>query len=483
MGLKITNRTETIASSGSGAIDLNLDSIGGGNVVLDGQSFPNAIGSANDVLTVSGGVLTWVAPAGGGVNLDSYRYTDVPAINPTGSGAGSLIIGDGADGSTFDNVVVIGNTASATGNNAVAVGRQADALGVNSTAIGENSDARGSSSVAVGDSATVNPSGASSGTAVGNGANVASLNATAIGNSAVVGATSNNSVAIGNAVNVGAGNANEVHIGTSATNKFRLKADGTLSVEDTLNYETLVTVDDDIPNKKYVDDNSIGSLLADPSPQISATLDTNGNNISFDNGSLIQDNFGNEQLRFLAPSSVAVNFVELTNGTAGNAPQFVAAGETNVDLRLSGKGTGVITVPAGYETNVTNGDDIPNKQYVDDITKVYRIGHTYAISGEIKVPAGDTDFIIPFFYSAATGQTASIVKARHSINGGTSATVKLQRNGADITGYTSITVNTTPSDTTQTQALSDNDEIALVVTAVSAAPMNMNFTIFIEYTQ
>lgn len=116
-------------------------------------------------------------------------------------------------------------------------------------------------------------------------------------------------------------------------------------------------------------------------------------------------------------------------------------------------------------------------------TKLYRVGHTYAISGEIKVPSGDTDFIIPFFYSAVTGQTANIVKARHSINSGTSATVKLQRNGGDITGYTGITVNTTPSDTTQTQALSDNDEIALVVTAVSGTPTNMNFTIFIELTQ
>ena len=52
MGLKITNRTETIAADGSGAVDLNLDSTGGGNVQLDGQPFPNAIGSENDLLTV-----------------------------------------------------------------------------------------------------------------------------------------------------------------------------------------------------------------------------------------------------------------------------------------------------------------------------------------------------------------------------------------------------------------------------------------------
>lgn len=115
--------------------------------------------------------------------------------------------------------------------------------------------------------------------------------------------------------------------------------------------------------------------------------------------------------------------------------------------------------------------------------KVFRQGHTYAISGEIKVPSGDTDFILPFFFSLATGQTANIIKARYSINSGTSVTAKLQRNGGDITGYTGISVTTTPTTTTQTQALSDDDEIALVVTAVSGTPTNMNFTIFIESTQ
>jgi hypothetical protein len=115
--------------------------------------------------------------------------------------------------------------------------------------------------------------------------------------------------------------------------------------------------------------------------------------------------------------------------------------------------------------------------------KVYRIGHTYAISGEIKVPSGDTDFIMPFPVSFATGQTASLIKARHSINSGTSVTAKLQKNGGDITGYIGITVNTTPSDTTQTESLSDNDELALVVTAVSGTPTNMSFTLFIEMTQ
>jgi len=119
----------------------------------------------------------------------------------------------------------------------------------------------------------------------------------------------------------------------------------------------------------------------------------------------------------------------------------------------------------------------------DVVTKVYRVGHSYLISGSIAIPSGETDFIVPFFVSLATGQTATLVKARHSINAGTSVTINLQRNGSTITGYSGVTVNTTPSNTTASQAISDDDEIALVVTGVSGSPFNLNFTIFIEYSQ
>lgn len=173
--------------------------------------------------------------------------------------------------------------------------------------------------------------------------------------------------------------------------------------------------------------------------------------------------------------------------TGAGAIDIIAGGVTlamQADLvqgRLIGRG-GASGTGAPELLTIGDGLSMAGTDLSAD-TKVYRVGHTYAISGEIKVPSGDTDFIIPFFYSAVAGQTANIVKARHSINSGTSATVKLTRNAGDITGYTGITVNTTPSDTTQTQALSDNDEIALVVTAVSGTPTNMNFTIFIELTQ
>ena len=114
---------------------------------------------------------------------------------------------------------------------------------------------------------------------------------------------------------------------------------------------------------------------------------------------------------------------------------------------------------------------------------VIRVGKTYAIAGEIKVPVGQTDFIIPFFVSLAGGQTADLVKARHQIQAGTSVTCKLQKNGVDVTGFTAISVTTTPADTNPTDVvLADNDELALVVTAVAGTPQNLTFTIFIEHT-
>ena len=113
---------------------------------------------------------------------------------------------------------------------------------------------------------------------------------------------------------------------------------------------------------------------------------------------------------------------------------------------------------------------------------VFRIGHTFGVSDTIKVATGDRDFIVPFFISLAAGQTATVVKARHRINSGTSANVKLTKNGSDLTGYTNITVNTTASDTTSSQALADNDLIALVVNSVTGTPKSISFTVFVEYS-
>jgi len=108
-----------------------------------------------------------------------------------------------------------------------------------------------------------------------------------------------------------------------------------------------------------------------------------------------------------------------------------------------------------------------------------RTSHTYTIPGDIAVAVGDVDYIPPFYVSLVQGQSAKLAKVRFKIKSGTSATCKLTKNGSDITGFTGITVGTTVAELTPTAvALADNDELGLVVTAISGSPKNLSFTIF-----
>lgn len=71
----------------------------------------------------------------------------------------------------------------------------------------------------------------------------------------------------------------------------------------------------------------------------------------FANGGFIADNNGNEQIKFATTAS-AVNEVTVTNAATGNGPTIAASGgDTNIDLNLSGKGTGVVRI---------NGEDVGN---------------------------------------------------------------------------------------------------------------------------
>ena len=132
----------------------------------------------------------------------------------------------------------------------------------------------------------------------------------------------------------------QLTITTGGTARLNVEANGTLNVANTVNYETLVTTDDDIPNKKYVDDaiaagsitfpllaTSLGSVTA---PTYSFSADTNTGIYSP----------GADQLSITTGGTARLN-VE-TNGTLN------VAGTTN------------------YESLVTADDDIPNKKYVDD---------------------------------------------------------------------------------------------------------------------
>jgi hypothetical protein len=78
-------------------------------------------------------------------------------------------------------------------------------------------------------------------------------------------------------------------------------------------------------------DSALQDLVDDTTPQLGGQLDVNGNAIG--DGT-------NELLKFEETAS-AVNEITIKNNATGNAPEIKATGDdTNIDLKLVGKGTG-----------------------------------------------------------------------------------------------------------------------------------------------
>jgi hypothetical protein len=99
---------------------------------------------------------------------------------------------------------------------------------------------------------------------------------------------------------------------------------------------------------------AISNVVEDTTPQLGGNLDTNSANILIDDAHFIADENGNEQLIFQTTSS-AVNQFDITNAATGNAPEIASTGgDTNIDLKLTPKGSGVVMIDGnvGIETGV-----------------------------------------------------------------------------------------------------------------------------------
>jgi len=120
---------------------------------------------------------------------------------------------------------------------------------------------------------------------------------------------------------------------------------------------------------------------------------------------------------------------------------------------------------------------------VNGLKKSVRIGHTYAIPGEIKIASGSTDFICGFRISLPNGQSATLSTVAFKLFDGT-ATLKLQKNGTDITGLTTLSVTSTLSTTTLSTpiTLADGDVINAVVVSVSGTPHCLEIDIYEDKT-
>lgn len=109
----------------------------------------------------------------------------------------------------------------------------------------------------------------------------------------------------------------------------------------------------------WTDSSVTFDIVNDTSPQLGGNLDTNSQNIIIDDAHYISDENNNEQLIFQTTAS-AVNELEITNATTGNAPSIGASGETNVDLKILPKGSGKVLVGTGSANTTISSNGAHN---------------------------------------------------------------------------------------------------------------------------
>ena len=120
-------------------------------------------------------------------------------------------------------------------------------------------------------------------------------------------------------------------------------------------------------------DTAFTEVSSDYSPQLSGILDTNGNDIIIDNGGALEDDSNNEYVKFVK-TATAVNEVSITNAATSGAPEISATGDdTNIDLKITPKGSGKLNLDGikfpnadGTADQVLVTDGAGNLSFVDN---------------------------------------------------------------------------------------------------------------------
>ena len=176
----------------------------------------------------------------------------------------------------------------------------------------------------------------------------------------------------------------------------------------------------------------IQNVVEDLSPQLGASLDTNGRYIKFDDNTGINDHLNNEQLIFREVVS-PVNYFEMTQAVTGEAVILSVAGDdANVDLAITPKNSGNLLLDG---LSWPNADGTANYAIVTDG------------SGTLSFASVGTGAEIAFFeYTATAGQT-TFSGADDNANTlvYTAGLVYVYKNGVllqDTTDYTATTGST-----------------------------------------
>jgi hypothetical protein len=139
-------------------------------------------------------------------------------------------------------------------------------------------------------------------------------------------------------------------------------------------------------------------VVGDTTPQLGGQLDVNGNSLG--DGTL-------ELLKFSETAS-AVNELTITNAATGNGPQLSATGDdTNIDLKLTAKGTGAIVATGDVVPEANGTRDLGSASnrwaniYTSDLNLNNGIGNYTIVEGEDDL----------FLYNNRSGKTYKFVLA------------------------------------------------------------------------
>lgn len=106
---------------------------------------------------------------------------------------------------------------------------------------------------------------------------------------------------------------------------------------------------------------------------------------------------------------------------------------------------------------------------------------TFTIPGTVAIASGSTDFVPLFFADCLPGEIVRMTRVTGKVRAYSSQpTVKLQRNGVDIPGYTGIVLGTTPIVVAIPILLNHGDQIAYVVTGAGSSADGVSFTIDLD---
>ncbi|MGH2612672.1 MAG: hypothetical protein ACRDFB_06430 [Rhabdochlamydiaceae bacterium] len=117
-------------------------------------------------------------------------------------------------------------------------------------------------------------------------------------------------------------------------------------------------------------------------------------------------------------------------------------------------------------------------------SKSFEESRTIAWSGDVAVPSGATAYLPPFFEPVLSGTSKVLVSARYMIRAGTSATFEITQNGTAVTGLSSLSATTTAAYTTATStpSVTDGDQFAVVVSAISGVPDGLTVSLIFKTT-